>query len=128
MKLVIHEIPHETDGRDRTDLAGDSHGADVLLHAAVPDESLATIFSMLEMDVKPLVQGLLERFKVDIGVGVDHAVLLSEQGDGAVHGAGVKIEKAEILGNELGKGALAGGGKAVDSDCDVRQCHDKRLV
>ena len=80
------------------------------------------------MDVKSLVERILERRKVDVGIGVDHAVLLCEESDGAVHGARVEIEETEILGHQLGESTLASGRKAVNGDGDVRQCHDKRLV
>ena len=125
VKLVIDEIPYERHGGNRADLGGYAHGAYILLDAAVSYESLATILRVLEMDVDPLVQNFLERFKVDVGIGVDHSVLLCEKSDGTIHCARVKIEETEILGHQLGESTLAGCGKAVNGNGDVRQCHEK---
>ena len=48
-------------------------------------------------------------------VQVDAAVERGE-GDGAIHGARVELVKAQLAGNLLGDGGLAGTGGAVDGD------------
>ena len=48
-------------------------------------------------------------------VQVDAAVECGE-GDGAIHGARVELVKAQLAGNLLGDGGLAGTGGAVDGD------------
>ncbi len=54
------------------------------------------------------------------------AGLQGQKGEGAVHGAGVHVDKAEILGDEAGNGAFAGGGGTVDAD--DRMEHGQRPI
>lgn len=59
--------------------------------------------------------GAGERLEVPGVVGVDAGVECLA-GEGAVHGAGLKIEEAEVCGKMAGDGAFAGSGGSVNRD------------
>ena len=55
---------------------------------------------------------------VEVALPVDQFFPQGEEGDSAIHGAGVDIEVVQGLGKSLGEGALAGGTQSVDGDAD----------
>ena len=83
---------------------------------AVEKDTIAVTVGF-EADIGVTGETLERECIVEVVVGEDRF-----QGEGAIHGAGFEIEKAEVLGEMPGDGALAGASGAVNGD-DGAACH-----
>ena len=88
MEFLIHKVPYKRNGGDRTDVAGDLQGADVLLDTAF------TYVSPIDLEIKVKgLQGSLQAGLVDLAFFVDDPGLESVECDSPVHRSGVKVEE-----------------------------------
>ena len=69
------------------------------------------------------VQGGNQAFQVNPVAVCNHPVFQGEQGDPAVQGAGVQIQKIKLLRNQFGESAFAGRRITVNGDDDIGDLH-----
>ena len=107
-----HGGAHARVGRDLghvgVDLRGANGGRCVL---AVDGQARVLAGAVGKADLDLLGEGVNGRLVVQVDAAVERG-----EGDGAIHGARVELVKAQLAGNLLGDGGLAGTGGAVDGD------------
>ena len=107
-----HGCTHARVGRDLGHVSVDLRGADGSRSVLAVDGQ-ASVFAgaVGKADLDLLGESVDGRLVVQVDAAVERG-----ERDGAIHGARIELVKAQLTGNLLGDGGLAGTGGAVDGD------------
>ena len=107
-----HGRAHARVGRDLGHVSVDLRGANGSRGILAVDGQARVLASAVgKADFDLLGEGVDGRLVVQVDAAVERG-----EGDGAIHGARIELVKAQLAGNLLGDGGLAGTGGAVDGD------------
>ena len=118
--LAHHGVADCADGADGAHVLADGQRAYLRLDALSVEKGLVLLGVGIEAErYADAVERGRECLFVDAPVG-NQAVAQGVERDGAIHGAGVDVGYAELLGQVFGHGAFAARRVAVDGDDEVR--------
>ena len=106
--LAHHLSAHKGEGCHYADAVGDLHGANLSLYVLAVEEGLCLPrLRIAPLGDDSLVEQRTQLGFIDFAVGTEEAVAQSEQGYGAIHGAGVNKGISYGSGQLPSHGALA---------------------